>query len=164
MVYATRVARSEIITELLGRDLGRLQEDIDSIQQEMRRLEAEEQLLRQVLAMQKLTQQDSEQQSRPVATRATSPKPAPPTASTGSRPSVSGTVLEVVQADPGTWMNYAQAHEALSRRGVKATRNTVRVAIRRWAERGALEFDGQRFRASPNAAASNPFMGGEGEP
>lgn len=159
------MARSRIITELLGRDLGQLQEDIDSIQQEMRRLEAEEQLLRQVLAMQQLTQQEAGQESRPAATRATSHGPRTPTTTTGRRPSVSGTVLELVQADPDSWMNYAQVHDALVQRGVEATRNTVRVAIRRWSERGAIEFDGQRFRAAgPNGAAPNPFIGGEGEP
>lgn len=142
-LYASYMVHSRIIDELIARDPDRVRADLEAIQREKAALEAEETLLNQVLAIQGMRNGDDKQASADLAT----PDAVYQVKRSRQGPSISAEVLNVMRADAGTWLTYNDVHERLRARDVHASRNAMRVALRRWVERNELEHDSEgRFR------------------
>lgn len=136
------MAHSRIIDELISRDPARVRADLEAIQKEKAALLAEETLLNQVLALQAM--RDGKQGDAPVAADAEAVRQANGAPARG----ISTAVLDIVRSAAPVWLSYDAVYERLRERNIKATRNAMRVALRRWVERGELEINPNgEFRA-----------------
>jgi hypothetical protein len=145
------MALSRVMQELLERDTSQLVDDLKAVRKAKADLEFEEMVLARLLSEKQAEQNGTAGDELPPASRS-------------GAPNVSRTILELVLAEPDEWFDYQTVARLLGERDIRATRNTVRTALRRWEERGKLQTDGaQRYRApqperSPETAdTENPF-------
>jgi hypothetical protein len=133
-----------IISELASKSREDVEAEIDQIRDEIQRLELEEQLLTAVLRL---------LDSSNGASVAAPPESPAPRKAKRERGAVSEGVLAVVQSNPGRSMSPAAVQRELAETfGTEADLNGIRVALRRWADRGAIKKDGTVYRALPPQA------------
>lgn len=148
---------TELLPEQIEADLratkheeANVQEQIDRLTDDLDRLRLEADLLAQALRL----RQSDEATPKGTKTSAGNSATALTPVSRLKRGSISKGILAVVRDARGAAVSPQDVGEALERTGIAADQNAVRVALRRWADRGAIVKEGRLYRSSENEPLS----------
>ena len=120
----------------------RIEEQIAALNREREQITMEEQLLAQVLRMHQWADEGMPGARETLeANAAAAPR--------AKRTNISANVLSIVRQSDGRPITPAEIGDLLAQHGIRADQNAIRVALRRWADRGEIVKEGRVYRAMP---------------
>jgi hypothetical protein len=145
------MARRRIISDIAAMPVDEIKAELDAVQTEKTKLEMEEQLLAQMLRLREWESTGVHGAPETVAvTQAAAPE--------RQRENVSANVLSLVRQAQEPLLP-ADVRDRLATQGIDADLNAVRVALRRWVDRGEL---GKRDRYYIDANAAYTLLSPNG--
>jgi hypothetical protein len=131
------MARRRIISELAARPVEEIRAELADIKTEKARIDIEEQLLTQVLRLRELEAGSPEAADTVTATETSTVQ--------RKRGNVSAGALAVVRhaEEP---LRPIDVRDRLAADGIEAGMEAIRIALRRWVDRGELAKDGRYYR------------------